>query len=82
MSTVKMSEKGATKAIAELLEQANKFILSAEKIADKTGVDFYWSGPDYGMGGNYTPKNTEDADWEHSSCSGGESGWKSSSNNC
>lgn len=67
--------------INEKIEQAQRLIEEAQKIADKAGVGFSWDGPGYGMGGYYTPEKGPNRwleEWEESD----EGGWASSSTSC
>lgn len=71
------------------LRTANEALERASIIAAETGVDFYWAGPSYGMGGSYVPPpKTEESEWQSStgSCGwtneGEEAGWKASSMSC
>lgn len=66
-------QKEAEAKINALLTEADAKLAEAARIADEAGVDFYWSGPDYGMGGYYTPEGDE---W------GGSPGWQASSTSC
>ena len=52
--------KEANAKIAKKLADATALIRECETIADEFGVEFDWDGPEYGMGGSYTP------DFEHS----------------
>ena len=69
-------QKEAEAKIDTLLAEADAKLVEAAQIADEAGVDFYWSGPDYGMGGYYTPEGKTDK-WGEST-----SGWQASSNCC
>ena len=69
-------QKEAEAKINALLAEADAKLVEAAQIADEAGVDFYWSGPDYGMGGYYTPEEKTN-EWGEST-----SGWQASSNSC
>lgn len=69
-----LTQQEASRQIAEKVEEAKRALAEAEKIADENGVDFYWSGPGYGMGGHYSAKPK---DWDSSSCE-----WNSSTREC
>lgn len=69
-------QKEAEAKINALLAEADAKLVEAAQIADEAGVDFYWSGPDYGMGGYYVPEEKAN-DWGEST-----SGWQASSNSC
>lgn len=62
-------QKEAEAKIKALLAEADAKLAKAARIADEAGVDFYWSGPDYGMGGYYRGESTS-------------GGWQSSSTFC
>lgn len=80
-----MTQKEASTKIAALIKEAEAKIAEAEKVSNESGIDFSWSGPDYGMGGHYTAKSNVDKpegaeeDWEPSDS---EYGWNSSSSFC
>lgn len=67
-------QKEAEAKIDALLAEANAKLAEATRIADEAGVDFYWSGPDYAMGGYYIPEGK----WGESTSGG----WQSSSYIC
>lgn len=70
-------QKEAEAKINALLAEADAKLAEAARIADEAGVDFYWSGPDYGMGGYYTPEGKAD-EWGGSTSGG----WQASSYSC
>lgn len=73
-----MTHQEANEKIAALLKHAEEAISQAESIADEAGVDFYWDGPTYGMGGTYYPaKVVEEQGYRYI-----EEGWNSSSGSC
>ena len=69
-------QKEAEAKINTLLAEADAKLAEAARIADEAGVDFYWSGPEYGMGGSYIP-DEKASEWGEST-----SGWQASSNGC
>lgn len=62
--------------IDKLLETAKSALAEATAIAEANGLDFYWQGPAYGMGGNYTSEGAAEK-WDQSNF-----GWQASSNSC
>ena len=50
-----MDKKEATEKINEILNSIHLLYREAEKIADEAHINFYTSGPTYGMGGHYEP---------------------------
>lgn len=71
-----MDRDEARKKIDQILKEVEAKIKEAEQVADASSVEFYWSGPAYGMGGTYTPDVDESSEWYSS-----DAGWHSSSNN-
>ena len=70
-------QKEAETKINALLAEVDAKLAEAAKIADEADVDFYWSGPGYGMGGYYIPECKTD-EWGESTSGG----WQSSSTLC
>ena len=70
------AQKEAKAKIDALLAEAIAKLVEAERVADEAGVNFYWSGPDYGMGGYYTTEEKAN-EWGEST-----SGWQASSISC
>lgn len=78
----RMTDKEANAKIAEYLSKADEALRKATEIADEYQIEFSWSGPEYGMGGYYTPawkSSDSGCEWESSDSSGG---WQSSSSSC
>ena len=50
------NQENAKNLINDILKDISNLLIKAEGIADESGVDFYFSGPGYGMGGHYTPE--------------------------
>lgn len=74
--------KNAAANISKLVEEAYAAIRSAEVLADEFGLDFSFS-LEYGMGGTYQGKGSNNDEWNNSSCYGEDNyGWNSSSSNC
>ncbi len=57
-----MVQKAASIKVAALVEEAQKLLAEAEKIATEAGIGFAWDGPGYGMGGWF-----ESGEWNASS---------------
>ena len=75
-----MYNKDAKSKIDALLREADAKLAEAAKIAEETKTWFDWSGPAYGMGGEYHPRSLphyvdDDTDAEYF-------GWQASSNSC
>lgn len=69
-----MGKEEAIKLIEALLSEAKASLDKAASIADKAGVTFYWSGPEYGTGATYVC-GAEADDWR-------DAGWNPSSMSC
>lgn len=71
-----MNKEKAAAAIADKVNQAEKLISEAEKLADEHGLEFDFS-PAYGMGGEYIGKGSPRlaSGWN-------EQGWNPSSQSC
>lgn len=72
--------KEANAKISKKLAEATALIRECEAIADEFGVEFHWDGPEYGMGGYYTPdfEHSDEESWYNSD----ETGWQASSHSC
>lgn len=68
-------KKEAYAKIEELLAQADKALSKAAEIAELNDLEFSWSGPTYGMGGDYTPESLHGGSYS-------EPGWQASSQSC
>lgn len=70
------SKQEVVKKINEKLNEAEKALEEATQLAREAKVHFSWSGPAYGMGGDF--------DWESSTDQYGQEtdGWLASSNSC
>jgi len=69
------AQKEAKAKIAAILAEADAKLAEAVRLADEAGVDFYWEGPEYGMGGSYSSEKTAEQ-W------GASAGWLASSYSC
>lgn len=72
----KMTRQEATKAISELIDQAQALVYEAQEIADLHDVRFSVNFGSYGMGGTYDPTDKEDQ-WGNDN-----GGWHASSQSC
>ena len=75
-------QRVALSAIAVLLKEIDSKLQEAAAIADEAGVEFRWDGPEYGMGGSYTPKGWQESDGCSYSDYEDKDGWISSSSSC
>ena len=75
-------QKAALAKIADLLKEADAKLNEATAIADEAGVPFGWNGPEYGMGGFYSPKGWQESQYCSYSDYEDKGGWNSSSSSC
>ncbi len=71
--------------IAALVASSQATIREAEVLADKHGVEFYYDGPQYGMGGYYNPRTLDELGNPVLNRWGGSpegEGWMASSHSC